>query len=47
MKSISIRFPDDIKEKLDEASKEDGGRSVNSYVVQAVKEKIKADKKAK
>ena len=40
MKSVSIRFPDDVKEKLDKASKEDGGRSINSFVVQAVKEKI-------
>jgi len=44
MKSISIRFTDEIKEKLEKAAKDDN-RSLNSFVVKAVSEKIAKDKR--
>jgi len=43
MKSISVRFSDEAKKKLDEAAKADG-RSINSFIVKAVAEKIEAQK---
>ena len=43
MKSISIRFTDEQKEALEKASKADG-RSINSFVVKAVGEKITPNK---
>ena len=39
MKSITIRFPKEVYEALKEDSKKDN-RSINNYVVVAVKDKI-------
>lgn len=44
MKTILIRMQDDIKTKLIKASKEDS-RSINSFVIQSIKEKIAKGRK--
>jgi len=42
MKSISIRFTDEQKKELEKAARKDG-RSINSFVVKAVGDKVQKD----
>lgn len=46
-RALNIRLPERLREEVQEAAEMDGGRSMNSWLVKAVQEKLIRDKNEK